>query len=42
MILSLNGWIIRLFILINVKTTFEESNYTMIKGKLMKNKLLYL
>ena len=40
--MNLNSWAIRFFILIKVRTKFEESDYTMIKIRLMKNKLIYL
>ena len=40
--MNLNSWVIRFFILIKVRTKFEESDYTMIKIRLMKNKLIYL
>ena len=42
MSMSLNDWVIHLFILNKVKTKFEYSDNTMIKSRLMKNKLLHL
>ena len=35
--MSFNSWTICLFILTKIKTEFEESDYTMIKSRLMKN-----
>ena len=42
MSMSLNSWMTCLFILIKVKTKFDEFDYTMVKSRLMKNELLYL
>ena len=40
MSMSFNSWITRLVILMKFKAKFEDSDCTLIKGRLMKNKLL--